>query len=343
MNNYIFPEELDNFQVDGAEAIITATANGNSVQFTQEGDEYDEVWISGLGDLFQDLSEGNPIQCELQTETEEGGIGGSAFTLIRSAVQIGETAVNFCGRNFLNMQQGTKDTYIGAKELLTIYTTKPAKLVYLYLTITKTWADTETGEIVQTTESVKSKYMIFQAGFCEWEFAVTADGAPREGLVLAEIEARRGDLIVQRYEVRECRDAAPVTLYYLNNFGVRDTFHFFGGSTRTVQAERESALFNDGRAYTRNYAVTPTTETTTRTGLLREESLRAFEDLCCARQAWNAAGEEIYIKDNDLEYSNAYGSPQQGSITYGVSSARAKFRKEETADTFDKTFDEKFK
>lgn len=343
MNNYIFPEELDNFQVDGAEAIITATADGNRVQFTQEGNEYDEVWISGLGDLFQDLSERNPIKCELQTQTEEGGTGGSAFTLIRSAVQIGDTAVNFCGRNFLNMQQGTKDTYIGAKELLTIYATKPAKPVYLYLTITKTWADTETGEIVQTTESVKSKYMIFQAGFCEWEFAVTADGAPREGLVLAEIEARCGDLIVQRYEVRECRDAAPITIFYLNNFGVRDTFHFFGGTTRTVQAERESALFNDGRAYTRNYAVTPSTETTARTGLLREESLRAFEDLCCARQAWNANGEEIYIKDNDLEYSNAYGSPQQGSITYGVSSARAKFRKEETADTFDETFDEKFK
>ena len=343
MNNYIFPEELDNFQVDGAEAIITATADGNRVQFTQEGDADDVVQVDGLGDLFQDLSERNPIQCELQTETEEGGIGGSAFTLIRSAVQIGDTAVNFCGRNFLNMQQGTKDTYIGAKELLTTYATKPAKPVYFTLTLTKTWADTETGEIVQTEESVKSTLLILKAGFCTWQFTVTADGAPRDGLVLSEIEARCGDFIVQRYEVRECRDAAPITITYLNNFGVKDTFHFFGGTTRTVQAERESALFNDGRAYTRTYAVTPTTETTARTGLLREESLRAFEDLCCARQAWNADGEEIYIKDNDLEYSNAYGSPQQGTITYGVSSARAAFKKEETADTFDETFDEKFK
>ena len=343
MNNYIFPEELDNFSVDGAEAIITATADGNRVQFTQEGNADDVVQVDGLGDLFQDLSDQNPIHCELQTETEEGGTGGAAFTLIRSAVQIGDTAVNFCGRNFLNMQQGTKDTYIGAKELLTIYATKPAKPGWLYLTITKTWADTETGEIVQTEESVKSTIIILRAGFCTWQFTVTADGAPREGLVLSEIEARCGDLIVQRYEVRECRDAAPITITYLNNFGVKDTFHFFGGTTRTVQAERESALFNDGRAYTRTYAVTPTTETTARTGLLREESLRAFEDLCCTRQAWNADGEEIYIKDNDLEYSNAYGSPQQGTITYGVSSAQAQFKKEETADTFDETFDEKFK
>ena len=342
MNNYIFPEELDNFQVDGAEAIITATSDGNRVQFTQEGDGNGEVWISGLGDLFQDLSERNPIQCELQTETADGRPGGTAFTLIRSAVQIGDTAVDFCVRNFLNMQQGTKDTYIGAKELLTIFTTKPAKPGYLYLTITKTWADTETGEIVQTTGSVKSTTIIFMAGFCEWEFSVTDADAPRDGLVLAEIEARYGDR-VQRYEVRECRDAAPITIFYLNNFGVRDTFHFFGGSTRTVQAERESALFNDGRAFTRTYSVTPTTETTARTGLLREESLRAFEDLCCTRQAWNADGEEIYIKDNDLEYSNAYGSPQQGTITYGVSSARAAFKKEEEADTFDGSFDGSFK
>ena len=189
----------------------------------------------------------------------------------------------------------------------------------------------------------RSTIIIVRAGVCTWQFTVTADGAPRDGLVLSEIEARCGDLIVQRYEVRECRDAAPITITYLNNFGVKDTFHFFGGTTRTVQAERESALFNDGRAYTRTYAVTPTTETTARTGLLREESLRAFEDLCCTRQAWNADGEEIYIKDNDLEYSNAYGSPQQGTITYGVSSARAAFKKEETADTFDETFDEKFK
>ena len=342
MNNYIFPEELDNFEVDGAEAIITATADGNSVQFTQDGDENEEVWISGLGDLFQDLSERNPIQCEIQTETDGGSPGGTAFTLIRSAVQIGETAVDLCGRHFLNMQQGTKDTYIGAKELLTIYTTKPAQAGYLSLLLTKTWADTETGEIVQTEQSVKSTLLIFKAGFCTWQFAVTDADAPREGLVLAEIEARSGDR-VQRYEVRECRDAAPITIAYLNNFGVRDTFHFFGGTTRTVQAERESALFNDGRAYTRTYAVTPTTETTARTGLLREESLRAFEDLCCTRQAWNADGEEIYIKDNDLEYSNAYGSPQQGTITYGVSSARAKFRKGEEADTFDGTFDGSFK
>ena len=343
MSNYLFPEELDNFQVDGAEAIITATADGNSVQFTQEGNADDVVQVDGLGDLFQDLSERNPIKCELETQTEEGGTGGVAFTLIRSAVQIGDTAVNFCGRHFLNMQQGTKDTYIGAKELLTIYATKPAKPGWLYLTITKTWADTETGEIVQTEQSVKSTIIISMAGFCTWQFTVTADGAPREGLVLSEIEARRGDLIVQRYEVRECRDAAPITIAYLNNFGVKDTFHFFGGSTRTVQAERESALFNDGRAYTRTYAVTPTTETTARTGLLREESLRAFEDLCCTRQAWNADGEEIYIKDNDLEYSHAYGSPQQGSITYGVSSARAAFKKEEEAETFDGTFDGTFK
>ena len=343
MNNYIFPEELDNFSVDGTEAIITATADGNRVQFTQEGDGNGEVWISGLGDLFQDLSERNPISCSLEVTTDSHDGGYNEFTLIRSAVQIGDTAVNFCWRHFLNMQQGTKDTYIGAKELLTIYATKPPKPVYLYLTLTKTWADTETGEIVQTEQSVKSTIIILRAGFCEWEFAVTADGAPREGLVLSEIEARCGDLIVQRYEVRECRDAAPITITYLNNFGVKDTFHFFGGTTRTVQAERESALFNDGRAYTRTYAVTPTTETTARTGLLREESLRAFEDLCCTRQAWNADGEEIYIKDNDLEYSNAYGSPQQGTITYGVSSARAQFKKEEEADTFDETFDEKFK
>ena len=56
MNNYIFPEELDNFQVDGAEAIITATADGNRVQFTQEGNSDDVVQVDGLGDLFQDLS-----------------------------------------------------------------------------------------------------------------------------------------------------------------------------------------------------------------------------------------------------------------------------------------------
>ena len=87
MNNYIFPEELDNFQVDGAESIITATADGNRVQFTQEGDENGEVWISGLGDLFQDLSERNPIQCEIEAVVDGGSPGGAAFTLIRSAVQ----------------------------------------------------------------------------------------------------------------------------------------------------------------------------------------------------------------------------------------------------------------
>lgn len=342
MNNYIFPDELDGYAWDGETGTITATADGNSVQFTLAGNEDDVVHADGLGDLFQDLSEQNPIACSLNVTTDYHEGGYNEFTLIRSAVQIGETAVNFCGRHFLNMQQGTKDTYIGAKELLTIYTPAPSNARYFTLTLTKTWADTETGEIVQTEESVKSTLLILKAGFCAWEFAVTDADAPREGLVLAEIEARNGGR-VQRYEVRECRDAAPITIAYLNNFGVKDTFHFFGGTTRTVQAERESALFNDGRAYTRNYAVTPTTETTARTGLLREESLRAFEDLCCARQAWNADGEEIYIKDNDLEYSNAYGSPQQGTITYGVSSARAKFKKGEEADTFDGTFDEKFK
>ena len=132
-------------------------------------------------------------------------------------------------------------------------------------------------------------------------------------------------------------------MYYINNFGVRDTFHFFGGSTRTVQAERESALFNEGKAITRTYAVTRNTETTARTGILRGESLRAFEDLCCTRQAWNADVEEIYIKDNELEYSDAYGSPQQGSITYGESNARAAFSKGKEAETFDGSFDNSFK
>lgn len=342
MNNYIFPEELDGLTWDGTTGTVTATADGNQVQFTVEGDENDVIEVDGLGDLFQDLSAANPITGELVMDTNYQDGGQNKFTLIRSEVQIGEKAVNFCWRHFLNMQQGTKDTYIGAQELLTIYTPAPSKAGYFTLTLTKTWADTETGEIVQTEESVESTFIIFKAGFCNWEFTVTDADAPREGLVLAEIEARSGDR-VQRYEVRECRDAAPLTITYINNFGVRDTFHFFGGSTRTVQAERESALFNEGKAITRTYAVTRNTETTARTGILREESLRAFEDLCCTRQAWNSEGKEIYIKDNELEYSNAYGSPQQGTITYGESNARAYFDKGKEADTFDGSFDGSFK
>ena len=37
----------------------SATAEGNSVQFTQEGNADDVVQVDGLGDLFQDLSERN--------------------------------------------------------------------------------------------------------------------------------------------------------------------------------------------------------------------------------------------------------------------------------------------
>lgn len=342
MNGYIFPEELDYFEVDGAVANVTATAGGNSVQFTQEGDEYGEIYIEGLGDLFQDLSEDNPIHCEIETQVDGDSPSGVGFTLIRSEVQIGEKAVNFCGRHFLNMQQGTKDTYIGAKERLTIYTEKPVASGFFKLSLRKTWADVETGEIAETTESVNSEKTIFMAGFCGWEFTITDDNAPAEGMQLIEIEASYGER-VQRYEVRECRDAAPISISYINNFGVKDTFHFFGGSTRTVQADRESALFNEGKAVTRTYAVTRNTETTARTGILREESLRAFEDLCCTRQAWNAEGNEIYIKDNELEYSDAYGSPQQGSITYGESNARANFNKGKEAETFDGSFDGSFK
>lgn len=341
----IFPEQLDDWTVSGARVIVTATADGNRAQFTQECNENDEVVIDGLGDLFQDLSDGNPIQCTLETQAymdEEAETAGDsvvdAFTMIRSAVQIGETAEKFNTNNFLNLQQGTKDTYIGATELLSIYTDTKG---FQNLTLKKTWADAQTGEIAATTETVKSM-VVFKAGFCAWQFNVNEDGAPADSMQLIEIEASFGDR-VQRYAVRECRDAAPLTITYINNFGVRDTFHFFGGSTRTVQAERESALFNSGRAYTRTYAVTRNTETTARTGILREESLRAFEDLCMTRQAWNQEGNEIYIKDNDLEYSDAYGSPQQGSITYGESNARAAFSKGKEADTFDRSFDGSFK
>lgn len=339
MNNYIFPEELDDFEVNGAAAIVTATAGGNSVQFTQEGDEYDEIYIEGLGDLFQDLSDANPIYCEIETQVDGEGPGGVGFTLIRSAVQIGETAVSFCARHFLNMQQGKKDTYVGAVEYLTMYAVTGTSGTY-GLTLKKTWADVETGEISETEETVKTVFI--GKGFCRWEFTITDRDAPSENMQLIEVAAIYGEL-VQRYEVRACRDAVPFSISFINNFGVKDTFHFFGGQTRTVQAERESALFNEGRAYTRTYSVTRTTETTARTGILREESLRAFEDLCCTKQAWNAEGKEIYIKDNELEYSDAYGSPQQGTITYGESSARAAFSKGKEADTFDWSFDGSFK
>lgn len=338
MNNYIFPEELDNFEVDGAVANVTATAGGNSVQFTQEGDENDEIYIEGLGDLFQDLSEANPIHCEIETQVDGDSPSGVGFTLIRSEVQMGETAVSFCARHFLNMQQGTKDTYIGAKERLTIYVTSGGEY---NLELRKLWANVETGEITETTETIARKSLAIN-GFCRWEFTVNDGNAPAEGMQLIEIEASFGER-VQRYEVRECRDAAPISIFYINNFGVKDTFHFFGGSTRTVQADRESALFNEGKAITRTYAVTRNTETTARTGILREESMRAFEDLCCTRQAWNSEGKEIYIKDNELEYSDAYGSPQQGTITYGESNARAYFDKGKEAETFDGSFDGSFK
>ena len=82
MNNYIFPEELDNFSVDGAEAIITATADGNRVQFTQEGDENGEVWISGLGDLFQDLAERNNDWIEPLADATKSWAFASGYKII---------------------------------------------------------------------------------------------------------------------------------------------------------------------------------------------------------------------------------------------------------------------
>ena len=100
----IFPEQLDDWTVGGARVIVTATAGGNRAQFTVEGDpEAGEVCIDGLGDLFQDLSDANPIQCPLDTqayidedaETPEDPIV-ETFTMIRSAVCNSRQAIPSC-------------------------------------------------------------------------------------------------------------------------------------------------------------------------------------------------------------------------------------------------------
>lgn len=260
---------------------------------------------------------------------------GEAVTVIPSRIDTLDTAVHFVENHFLTRLQGPKPTFLNATEYLSLY--YAGKDLSDRLTVTCLWVDAETGEIRETAG--RPAYLTGSGHL--WNFGLLpADfKAPSSDFQLhsfrAEVDGRRQDFVL-----RGSPDAVPLSLVFLNNFGQRETFHFFGTVEKEWKPVLSSASFS---GTTRNYRTEVAPTWKARTGPLPDAVQPLFEDLCAATGIWRAEDEtELAVTDCENKISNDFYEVQSGTLTFRESSRMPSFKKKERQRTFDDTFDNTF-
>lgn len=327
-----FPHEADSIELTATAATaVTLKCGTRSMTLNLTPDSAGKILVEDLADVLRDfIPEGQAAQAVVQYDG-----GERSFTLIPCRVEMGMTAAEFTASHFLTLLRGAKDTYAGATEYLTVFTssgTRPAFSASLL------WAAPQTGEVRTQTVAEAQLGTVTETGQMATLQMQLSFRAPADGFVLHSLTVTCGNR-QQGYILSPTLDAQPVTLTFLNSFGQRETFHCFGTVQTELKPTRSTASFA-GR--TRNFRVEATEELTAQTGAVAAQAVPLFADLCAATRAWDAQGTEICITDNDLKLSNDLYEVQAGSVTWRASARAGHYEPTQAVRTFDDTFDQTF-
>lgn len=254
-------------------------------------------------------------------------------TLVPSKADIDSDAESFCRKHFLSLLKGAKPTYIGADEYLSYYSTTAVTP-----NISCLWVNPNTGEtrqaagiVAMTTYHGGSLYTI---RFVPGNFA-----CPAEGFILHSFTVSAGER-EQDYILYTPIDSDPFSLLFENNFGMNETFHFFGTMEKELKPTRSTASFS---GKTRNYRVEAVPTWKCETGILSEAVQPLFADLCAATNVWREDNaQEVTITENEHKISNDRYEIQRGTLTFRESKRTTLHKPLAQGATFDQTFDTTF-
>ena len=329
-----FPTHLDEILIhcDDTDPLTFAVKiDGTTVlQTTLYPDSDLMVTVSDLAEFISDnIPNGHisEIGFWLNGQFEDG------TTLIPSKADIDSDADTFCRKNFLSLLKEAKTTYIGGDEYLSYYSTTAVTP-----TISCLWVNPDTGETRQAAGIVA---MITHHGGSLYTIRFVPGNfvCPAEGFILHSFTVSAGER-EQEYILHTPTDCDPFSLRFENNFGMSETFHFFGTMEKELKPTRSTASFS---GKTRNYRVEAVPTWKCETGILSEAVQPLFADLCAATKVWREDNaQEVTITENEHKISNDRYEIKRGTLTFRESKRTTLHKPLEQGATFDQTFDNTF-
>lgn len=337
-----FPQQLDALRIDceGAASVRVAVDAGAERLFeaTLYADASGEAALLDLAMLLEDwLAEGRATDVGFALD---GTLAATVAVVSSRNASCGEAA-DFCNGSFLSLLDGEKPTWEGATEYCAAwFEGDDAALVAAAPSLHSLWGNPLTGQVLAQDEVFASAT---SADNKVWtlEMRPASFPPPAAGFSLLSFTARLGGR-KQTYVLQPATDAAPLSLRFTNNFGVPETFHFFGTAEKELKPTRSTASFY---GKTRNYKVEAVPTWKCHTGALPESVQPLFADLCAARRVWREdTAREVTITDSELKLSNDRYEVQAGTVTFRETDRTAMHGKRNVPqkvfdDTFDNTFE----
>ncbi len=334
--NFGFPHQYDTivFSAD-APCEFAISSNAGGVLLKLAPNALGEIRIEDFAQVLRDFTaDGKARDFTLSWEQNS-----QKFTVLPCRFDLSNAASLFVYTHFLTLQRGAKPTYLGAQELVTLYSALPSRDAF---SLSLLWANPQTGEVREASLSEEQSDGVVTAGANSYRLDVSPAQftPPAEGFSLHSYTVTAGKRS-QRFILCPVLDAQPLTFVFRNCFGQLESFHCFGTMQQEVKPTRSAASF---AGKTRNYRVQSVPEYTAQTGILRPCDFALFEDLCTADYVLLGTenGTEVCITDNDFKLSSDLYEPQEASITWRYASRARRFEVELDVRTFDNSFDYTF-
>ena len=332
--NIAFPANLDEIIIhsDNTDPLTFAVKiDGTTVmQTTLCPDNEQTIIVSDLAEFLSVNLRHNHIS---EVGIWLDGVLADGTILIPSKIDIDSDAETFCEKHFLSLVKGAKTTYIGGNEFLSFYSATAVTPA-----ITCLWVNPDTGDVQQSAGTVA---MIINHGANLYTIRFEPGNfvCPSEGFILHSFTVNAGER-EQDYVICTPIDCDPFSMLFINNFGVRETFHCFGTMEKELKPTRNTTSFS---GKTRNYKVEAIPTWKCETGILSEAVQPLFADLCATTKAWREDnGREITITENEHKISNDRYEIQRGTVTFRESNRNTLHKPLEHENTFDQTFDNTF-
>lgn len=320
-NTIYFPYELDQIQVPATQPVpvVLASADGTPLFTTRlTPSATGIVTITDLAPLLNTLCDDTPHKFTLTAGTHT-----ATFTCIPSRVPITTPASTFVQTQFLTLLTGTKHTYTGATEYVSLWsdTTTAATLTVTHTSLSGTTPTTiTTTHDITLTPGINTFAIVIGEGFA--------------------VKATIGQL-TQTYTV--IRHATPpTTLLFTNNFGAVESFHFFGTLQREHKPTRESAVIS-GRTVNYNIQSVPTHKATT--SPLPDTMFALFDDILTTHSLWrhhNNTDTHLTITDSEWQHTNSPAQLATGTLTWREQYGAPLHHPAMPKDIFDFTFDQTY-
>lgn len=331
-----FPHEVDTLMISTPKPVKVVVQLGDATMLDTilHPDAQGRVKVEQLADFLREH-----ITTATQVRILLDGAAAGSVRVLPCRLNVSMTAVAFCRQFFLTTSPRRKTTHPHAQEVVAWRSmgTENATIV------AKWWME---NRVETTTQSPNTNTDATGLTTAEVSPSLLTPPTPNAQLIAYSLTVGERTMNF-RMPPKGYAVQGVVDVEFINAFGIRESFHFFG----TVQREHNMTYTTariGGRWHTLRVEENEVWKGTT--GVLTRHGAELLSDLVAARGGWRRSdGAEIIIEDCDIKEEEPAGTPQMALVTWRVAKVNRglrlpapDFTNTGRARVFDDSFDHSF-